>query len=105
MGASRHHGGHELVGSYKAGFNVSAGTGWSKVSIPMDSFSSDWSDFTGECSTKDPDGYQHKCCSTANPEVCPTAETLKVVDGFTIWAEGVAGVFRLDIDSISAVSA
>ena len=38
-------------------------------------FTSDWSDYTGEC-TKDPDGYQHKCCETGKEDVCEVAQTL-----------------------------
>ena len=57
---------------YKASFQPSAGVDAadSQTSfIPFNQMSWDWSDGTGECSTKDPDGYQHKCCSAANPEV------------------------------------
>jgi len=101
FGAPRHHGSHELQGSYKTGFTVPAGDGWSSVTLPLTQFSSDWSDFTGECSTKDPDGYQHQCCTKDHPEVCPSTDTLKVVDGFSVWAEGVAGVYHLEIKSIT----
>jgi len=100
FGAKRHHGGHELQGSYKTGFTVPAGD-WTTVNIPLTKFSSDWSDFTGECSTRDPDGYQHQCCTESTPEVCPSASTMTVVDGISVWAEGVAGVYQLEIQSIS----
>ena len=107
VGAKRHHGGHEVVGSYKSGFNVTTGSSWQTVTIPFKHFSSDWSDFTGECSTKDPTNppYQHHCCSADHPEVCPNAKTLALIDGFGIWAEGTAGQFHLELKSISAVDA
>jgi len=104
IGAKRHHDGHELLGSYKSDFTVPAGSDWQKVTIPMSHFSSDWSDFTGECSTKDPDGYQHKCCTEQSPDVCPNKNTLAKIVGFSIWAEGVAGDFKLEMKEILAVS-
>ena len=106
-GASHHHGGHELFGMYKANFNVEgrpdSRDGWLDVLIPFRSMSSDWSDFTGECATKDPDGYQHKCCETGREPVCPNAKTMGTINGFSIWAEGTAGDFALEVKSISAV--
>ena len=105
IGASHHHGGHEIGGSYKANFTVPSGTGWQTVKIPFAKMSSDWSDFTGNCFTKDPDGYQHRCCSPENKDVCPNAKSLSLVDGFTIWSEGVAGDFLLQVESVVAYDA
>eukprot|EP00035_Acanthoeca_spectabilis_P040120 m.67456 g.67456 ORF g.67456 m.67456 type:complete len:221 (+) comp9866_c0_seq1:60-722(+) len=102
IGVPHHHDGHELVGSYKANFTVPAGTDFSDVIIPFKMFSSDWSDFTGNCFTKDPDGYQHLCCTPENSDVCPKANLLAKIIQIQIWAEGVEGDFHLDIQSISA---
>ena len=44
-------------------------------------------DFTGECDTKDPDGFQHSCCADL-PSVCPDAPGLSNINGLSIWAEG-----------------
>lgn len=109
--AARHHGGHELFGMYKANFDmglrlpvvVGPDRGWERINIPLDKFSSDWSDFTGECATKDPDGYQHACCDTGAEPVCPTASGLSNINGLSVWAEGVEGPFLLQIKSISVV--
>merc|ERR1719181_1507748 len=106
VGVPTHNGGHELLGSFKSSFSIppsSSGGGYDTVYLPFHSFSWDWSDFTGECSTKDPDGYQHRCCGTDHPEVCPTAKQLAKIDGFSLWAEGAEGNFTVDILSVSAV--
>jgi len=88
--------------SFKAGFKV-PGKARATVKVPFNSFSVDWSDFTGRCDTKDPNnGFQHHCCSTEHPEVCPTAQHLAQITTLEIWAEGVAGDFDLKIVSISA---
>jgi hypothetical protein len=106
-GAARHHGGHELFGMYKSDFHShdapEGKDGWKVITIPFRDFSSDWSDFTGECDTKDPDGYQHKCCKTENEAVCPTAKAFSELNGLSIWAEGAEGGFALQIKQISAV--
>lgn len=99
----RHHGGHEAQGSYKTKFQVPAGDDFQSVYLPFSSFSWDWSDLDGECSTLDPDGYQHKCCSDATPDVCPTTQHSSGINMFNIWAEGVAGDFHLEIQEIQAV--
>ena len=115
IGAPKHHGGHEMEGSYKAGFAIAKtytldsilggdDDGWSTVYLPFTEFSSDWSDFSGECTTKDPDGYQHKCCSKDAPEVCPNAKTLKLINNLALWAEGVEGDFHIEVKSIEATS-
>merc|ERR1711871_127335 len=107
VGAPVHHGGHEYEGSFTADFMVpssSDGMAWQTVMIPFNKFSYDWSDFTGECSTKDPDGYQHKCCSPETPDVCPTSKFLSKVNNFALWAEGQEGAFLIDMKEIRAVS-
>jgi hypothetical protein len=88
-------------GSFKADFSVQ-GTDWQVVSVPFDSFSYDWSDFTGECNTKDPDGKQHVCCSTEHPEVCPKAKFLGDITAIAIWAEGSAGDFHIEVQWVGA---
>merc|ERR1719313_2444016 len=85
-------------GSFKSGFKVS-GTDWQEVTVPMKSFSYDWSAYTGRCDTKDPDRYgragvQHHCCSSAHPEVCPDAKYLDEISSIELWAEGVDGKFE-----------
>ena len=90
---------------FKADFVLPAATeptDWQFVTIPFSKFSWDWSDATGECSTKDSDGYQHQCCTGATPKFCPTAKQLSLIDGFSIWAEGTAGVFDLEVFMIAA---
>lgn len=88
-------------GSFKADFEVQ-GTEWQVVSVPFNTFSYDWSDFTGECDTKDPDGKEHVCCSAAHPEVCPTAKFLRRITAVAVWAEGTAGNFHLEVQWIGA---
>ena len=80
----------------------------SVAALAMTAFSSDWSDFTGECNTKDPDGYQHKCCDASlgpwpweEPSRCPTIKGLESIIGLSIWSEGVLGGFSFEIKSIS----
>lgn len=72
--------------------------------MPFSSFSIDWSDYTGECSTKDPTGEQHFCCTPSHPEVCPTAALLKKITSLEVWAEGTSGNFSLEIDWIGATA-
>lgn len=95
---------HHGTPSFKADFEVSSGSGgvWTTVSVPFKQFSIDWSDYTGSCTTKDPNGLQHHCCSKDHPEVCPTATLLSKIDGFAVWAEGTEGDFDLEIRSIVA---
>jgi hypothetical protein len=107
--APRHHGGRELLGMYKADLgkakSTTQGIDWTILRLPLTAFSSDWSDLTGECDTKDPNGYQHKCCNassgTPREEPCPTTKGLASIIGLSIWSEGVLGDFALDLKSIS----
>ena len=81
------------------------GVDWTILRLPLTAFSSDWSDFTGECNTKDPDGYQHVCCDASSgmpwQEPCPTTKGLESIVGLSVWSEGVLGSFSVDIRSIS----
>lgn len=93
------HGGASL----KANFEVpaAAAAGFVTVKVPFSSFSVDWSDYTGECNTKDPSGYQHVCCDSSHPEVCPQAHHLASITGVEVWAEGSAGDFELELKQIA----
>ena len=95
---------HHGPPSFKADFALpaSAATDFATVKIPFSDFSVDWSDYTGECDTKDPTGEQHVCCSDAHPEVCPQAQHLATIQSIEVWAEGVEGEFGLEIKSIAA---
>jgi hypothetical protein len=100
----RHHGGHEVQGSFKTKLILPASENneWHSVFLKFADFSYDWSDYTGDCFTKDPDGYQHKCCTEETPDVCPTAMRLSGINSFNIWAEGAEGDFHLELKEIAA---
>ena len=101
VGAQKPHAGHGRgAGSFKAGFKFS-GTDWEEIAVPFTDFSIDWSEYTGECDTKDPDGTQHYCCNT-NPEYCPTAAHLKAITDLEIWAEGIEGKFSVEVEYLGA---
>jgi len=94
--------------SFKAGFEVK-GNDWQLVNVPFDSFSYDWSGYTGRCDTKDPSGAfgpgkQHHCCGADHPEVCPTADYLKKISDVEVWAEGVEGDFHIEVKKIQAAN-
>jgi len=91
--------------SYKAPFNVTSDNTWQEVFVPFTSFSNDWSSYTGLCSTKDPTGKQHICCSKEHPEVCPTKKSLEDISQMEIWAEGAEGTFNLEVQYIRAADA
>ena len=95
---------HHSAPSFKANFTVpkEAASQFVTVRVPFSTFSVDWSDYTGSCDSKDPGGYQHVCCSTAHPEVCPTAHHLSSITMLGLWAEGVEGSFELDVKQIAA---
>ena len=46
-----------LFHSFKANFRVPGGTDWQRVAIPWHEFSNDWSPYTGDCDTTDPNGH------------------------------------------------
>jgi hypothetical protein len=39
----------------------------------------------------------------SDPKYCPTAEDLATITALEVWAEGSAGAFHLDLQSIGAV--
>lgn len=94
-------------GSFKANFpDLEDTTDWQVVSLPFNTFSYDWSGFTGTCDTQDPNGQQHHCCSDADGgKYCPTAGFLATLTDMEVWAEGVQGDFHLEIDWIGASAA
>jgi hypothetical protein len=96
---------HHSAPSFKADFAVPAHAeagAFSTVRVPFSAFSVDWSDYTGECDTKDPTGEQHLCCTPEHPEVCMKVWHLRQITGFAVWAEGVEGDFAIDLKSIAA---
>lgn len=88
--------------SFKANYDVPAGSDWSYVAIPFTDFSNDWSPYTGDCDTKDPTGKQHYCCSSDHPDVCVTSKNLKDIIQVGLWTEGAQGDFHLEIERIGA---
>lgn len=88
------HSGSFFFSSYKADFAIN-GTGWQVVSIPFTSFSSKWSAYTGEPTTKCAD----------DKDVCPNAKRLAGIKNFEITAEGAAGKFELEVEKVWAGNA
>ena len=96
---------HHAAPSFKANFNVPATTvedPWVTIKVPFNKFSVDWSEYTGNCDTKDPTGEQHVCCTAAHPEVCVKDYHLRQTTGFAVWAEGVEGDFSIMLKEIWA---
>ena len=83
--------GHHAYG-YKADFDAPVGN-YDNVVIPFTDFSAKWNEGTGD---------QMVSCKD-NEKYCPDAATLKNMETFAIWGEGVAGDVRLRVKSISAV--
>mmetsp|Transcript_39257 Transcript_39257/g.79289 ORF Transcript_39257/g.79289 Transcript_39257/m.79289 type:complete len:220 (+) Transcript_39257:28-687(+) len=94
-------------GSYKADFpsnfnstacvNTAAGYGgdeWTRVAIPFTSFTNDWSGYTGE--------PIHTCAE--DPQYCPTLTDLATITQLSFWAEGAAGNFKIDLQTIGAAN-
>ena len=91
------------TGSFKANVE-SLGSEWQVVGVPFTSFSWDWSRYTGECTTTDPDGTVHHCCNKNHTEVCPTAKFLSTINSVQIWAEAALGDVHLEIDWVGVTS-
>ena len=90
-------------GSFKAGFELKDTADWQVVQVPFNTFSYDWSGFTGRCDTKDPNGQQHHCCGTGEAaKYCPTEAFLATLTDIEVWAEGAEGDFHLEIKWIGA---
>lgn len=94
------------AGSFKASFQLKNQSGWQLVQVPMTDFSDDWSPYTGNCNSKDPIpiiGKQHHCCgSGTDAQYCPTTTFLSSLTDLSIWAEGVAGQFHVEVKWIGA---
>jgi len=78
--------------SYKADVSIPVSDDFITVYMPFNTFSNKWSAATGEATKK--------CSDDAS--VCLTAPHLKHISQIGIWAEGVAGDFDLEIQSITA---
>lgn len=83
-------GGRHAFG-YKADFEAPNEEG--TVTIPFNQFSANWDDATGD---------QIVTCAE-NPEYCPDDDTLKSMQTFALWGEGVAGNLHIELKSLSAV--
>lgn len=82
--------GHHATG-YKANFEAPVNA-FDEVVVPFSDFSSQWDDATGD---------QIVTCEE-NSIYCPDAETLSNMKTISVWGEGVAGIVKLKIKSISA---
>ena len=93
---------HHGPPSFKADFTLpaSAAADFATVKIPFSDFSVDWSDYTGECDTKD--GASSTSAARRAPGSCPQAQHLATIQSIEVWAEGVEGEFGLEIKSIAA---
>jgi len=81
--------------SFKSDYNVTGDGQWQTVTIPFNQFSNNWSPATGE---------PIKRCSE-DPSVCPTPKNLQDISQVGLWAEGVAGPFKLEVQWIRGVNA
>lgn len=93
-------------GSFKAGFSkyLDNSDNWQIVTIPFDEFSYDWSSYSGQCNSTDPNGQQHHCCSNIdNKKYCPKTKYLDKITGFELWAEGNVGKFFIKLNWIGII--
>lgn len=81
-------------GCYKSHFEIPKSGDFSKVMVPMKSFSDKWSSATGN---------QTVTCAD-DKSVCPTAKGLAKIQSIEIWAEGVDGSVHVELKSISVTS-
>lgn len=88
-------------GTFKAPITLQDTTDFQVVQVPFNTFSWDWSSYTGACNTKDPTGKQHHCCSD-DAKYCVTKAFLSTISSLEIWAEGAEGDFHLEIDYVGA---
>jgi hypothetical protein len=65
---------------------------WTTVSIPFNSFTWDWSSYTGE--------PIHTCAEDST--YCPSSADLSSMTQVSVWGEGVEGAFQLDLQAIGA---
>jgi len=81
-------------GCFKQKFTVPAGSDFSEVKLPFNSFSDKWSSATGEQTTT---------CAQ-DKDVCPTAAKLSSIQRVEFWAEGASGKVHLEVESVYAES-
>jgi hypothetical protein len=82
-------------GCFRQKFSVPAGSDFTEVKIPFNTFSDKWSSATGEQTTT---------CKQSK-DVCPTAAKLSKIQRVEFWGEGAAGKLRLEVQSVSAEKA
>eukprot|EP00729_Bicosta_minor_P010897 gene10897-11651_t len=70
---------HHGTPSFKSDFFLTS-LEWTTLVLPVMGFSVDWSDYTGSCTTKDPNGQQHYCCSSEHPEVSFDRDNRDAID-------------------------
>jgi hypothetical protein len=93
FGKARAPGGKFFASGYKADLKTFSTDAFGAVTIPFRQFTDFWDDATGDAI--------HTC--EENSLYCPDDLTLKNMQRFAVWGEGVAGEVSLDIQSISAV--
>jgi hypothetical protein len=81
-------------GCFKQKFSVKAGSEFSTVYLPFNSFSDMWSPATGEQTTT--------CAQDA--DVCPKAKDLSGIVRVEFWAEGAPGKIDLEVLRVDAVN-
>mmetsp|Transcript_37153 Transcript_37153/g.57068 ORF Transcript_37153/g.57068 Transcript_37153/m.57068 type:complete len:528 (+) Transcript_37153:21-1604(+) len=91
---SAHAPGGRFAYGFKTPLDVPVGDEFGEIQLPFSSFSDKWDDATGD--------IQISC--QADSRFCPDDKTLKDMDSFTLWGEGVAGKVHLEIKSIRAVN-
>jgi hypothetical protein len=65
---------------------------WEDIAIPFNSFSNDWSAYTGEPITKCED----------DPSVCLNDKHLNDIVQISFWMEGAAGEFDFEVENVRA---
>lgn len=81
-------------GCWKATFMVPAGTDFSEVRVPLNTFSDRWDP---------PSGMAKKTCKE-DASVCPTVDVLQAIQRIELWAEAYSGAIDLRVKSISVAS-
>lgn len=84
--------GNRYARGYKANFDVMPGSAMTTIEIPFRDFTARWDDATGD---------QIVTCEE-NEDFCPDVKTLRDMNRFAFWGEGVSGKVHLEIESIAA---
>merc|ERR1719428_2067934 len=82
-------------GCFKNKFSVPAGSDFTEIKLPFNSFSDKWSSATGEQTTT---------CADSS-DVCPTAKKLKSIQRVEFWGEGALGKLHLEVKGVFAENA